>query len=88
MIINKVQLGTLIFAFTVAVTAFNCKKTTDSSVSDTTTSSTKGYNTLWIPPTLTGTTFNLTLGSSTKQLRTEVSDSGIGMEASDLSKLF
>ncbi len=70
MIINKVQLGTLIFAFTVAVTAFNCKKTTDSSVSDSTTSSTKGYNTLWIPPTLTGTTFNLTLGSSTKQLRT------------------
>ncbi len=78
MIINKVQLGTLIFAFTVAVTAFNCKKTTDSSVSDTTTSSTKGYNTLWIPPTLSGTTFNLTLGSSTKQLKTGVSTATYG----------
>lgn len=28
-----------------------------------------GYNTLWIPPVLTGTTFNLSLGTSTKQLR-------------------
>ena len=29
-----------------------------------------GYNTLWIPPTITGTTFNLTLDKSTKQFRT------------------
>ncbi|MBC7722348.1 MAG: multicopper oxidase domain-containing protein, partial [Pedobacter sp.] len=28
-----------------------------------------GYNTLWIPPTLTGTTFSLTLDKSTKQFR-------------------
>lgn len=34
------------------------------------TSVSTGYNTLWIPPTLTGTTFNLTLDKSTKQFRT------------------
>lgn len=31
---------------------------------------------------------SINFDSTTKQLRTEVSDSGIGMEASDLSKLF
>lgn len=46
---------------------FSCKKT-DTSNSTTTTSTT--YNDLWIPPTITGTAFNLSLGKSTKQLRT------------------
>ena len=35
-----------------------------------TTTTTGTYNDLWIPPTLTGTTFNLALGKSTKQFRT------------------
>jgi blue copper oxidase len=34
------------------------------------TTNTGAYNTLWIPPTLTGSTFNLTLDKSTKQFRT------------------
>lgn len=48
-----------------------CQKSTDVvTPTTTTTSSTSAYNDLWIPPMLTGTTFNLTLGKSTRQLRT------------------
>ena len=70
MTINKARLSKLILVLTLAVTALNCKKTTETSGSDSNTSTDAKYNTLWIPPTLTGTTFNLTLGSSTKQLKT------------------
>ncbi|WP_041617743.1 multicopper oxidase domain-containing protein [Spirosoma linguale] len=54
----------------------SCSKQSDTSItpsgttSTTTTTGTSTYNDLWIPPTLTGTTFNLTLAKSTKQLRT------------------
>ena len=70
MTINKPQLGKLVLVFTFSAIILNCKKTTDISGSGTNTSTDKTYNALWIPPTLTGTTFNLTLGSSTKQLKT------------------
>ena len=68
--INKVQVGKLFLVLTLAATALNCKKTTDIVDTGSNTGTDKTYNTLWIPPTLTGTTFNLTLGNSTKQLRT------------------
>jgi len=58
----------------VLVLGFGCKK---SAVTDTTgttptnpTTPTSTYNDLWIPPTVTGTTFNLTLAKSTKQFKT------------------
>ena len=70
MTINKAQSGKLIIVLTLLATTLNCKKTTDNSGGGSTTTTDKTYNTLWIPPVLTGTTFNLTLGSSTKQLRT------------------
>lgn len=44
--------------------------TTTTTITSTTTTSSSTYNDLWIPPTLTGPTFNLTLAKSTKQLRT------------------
>ncbi len=43
---------------------------TTTATSTTTITSNTAYNDLWIPPTLTGTTFNLTLAKSSKQLRT------------------
>ncbi len=54
-----------------------CNKTTDTvaptntntTTPSTTTITTGTYNELWIPPTITGTTFNLSLGKSSKQLR-------------------
>jgi blue copper oxidase len=55
----------------VIVTLFlisSCSKSNDPSTADAT-SPTGSYNDLWIPPTLTGTTFNLTLAPSSKQLR-------------------
>ena len=70
MTINKAQSGKLIIVLTLLATTLNCKKTTDNSGGGSYTSTDKTYTTLWIPPTLNGTTFNLTLGSSTKQLRT------------------
>ena len=70
MTINKAQLGKLFLVLIIATTTLNCTKSTDNVDSGSNTSTDKTYNTLWIPPTLTGTTFNLTLGSSTKQLRT------------------
>ncbi|MEI6741289.1 MAG: multicopper oxidase domain-containing protein [Gemmatimonadaceae bacterium] len=60
----------------IAVALFACSKSTDSATAPTNTSggttgtgSGSTYNALWIPPTLTGTTFNLTLATSSKQLR-------------------
>lgn len=48
----------------------SCNKSDDPTVTTTTTTTTTTvYNDLWIPPTITGTTFNLALGKSTKQLR-------------------
>ncbi len=70
MTINKAQSGKLIIVLTLLATTLNCKKTTDKSGGGSNTRTDKTYTTLWIPPTLNGTTFNLTLGSSTKQLRT------------------
>ena len=70
MTISKPQLGKLVLVFTLSAIILNCKKTTDISGSGSNTRTDKTYNALWIPPTLTGTTFNLTLGSSTKQLKT------------------
>jgi blue copper oxidase len=64
-----------------------CSKPTDTTVTPTgPTSSTVvsmsiasgTYTDLWIPPTLTGTTFNLTLDKSTKQLRTGAATSTYG----------
>lgn len=46
-----------------------CQQSDDSTVSPTT-PSTSTYNDLWIPPTISGTTFNLTLAKSSKQLKT------------------
>ncbi|ARK11396.1 multicopper oxidase domain-containing protein [Fibrella sp. ES10-3-2-2] len=54
----------------------SCSKSSDtlvaptSTTSTTTTTGTSAYSDLWIPPLVTGTTFNLTLAKSTKQLRT------------------
>ncbi len=50
-----------------------CKKTTNdngSTSTNTTTTSDTTHNTLYIPPTLTGTSFNLALGKSSKQFFT------------------
>ena len=56
----------LILGFT-----FSCRKTVDPASTTTTgTTGTSTYNDLWIPPTLSGTTFNLTLAKSTKQFNT------------------
>ncbi len=63
----SVTLGALIAAAFVA-----CAKSTDSATAPTDLNGTGGgstYNALWIPPTLTGTTFNLTLATSSKQFR-------------------
>lgn len=62
--------------FTAFALILSCSKSTDTAVTPTTpasTTTTTGsslYNDLWIPPTITGTTFNLTLAKSTKQMRT------------------
>lgn len=48
---------------------FSCSKNSDVTPSTTTITSTS-YNELWIPPTITGTTFDLTLAKSSKQLKT------------------
>ena len=60
---------------TMAAVTFGCKKTDSGSTgttttTTTTTTNTTTYNDLWIPPTITGTTFNLTLAKSTKQFKT------------------
>ncbi len=62
------------FAFFTLV-FFSCKKSNlnNGSGSGTTgggTTTTTTYNDLWIPPTVSGTTFNLTLGKTTKQFKT------------------
>lgn len=58
----------------VLVLGFGCKKSNVPDTSGTTpttpTTPTSTYNDLWIPPTVTGTTFNLTLAKSTKQFKT------------------
>lgn len=43
---------------------------------------TPGYNALWIPPVLSGTTFNLTLAKSTKQYRTGAATNTYGYNGS------
>lgn len=48
-----------------------CHKTVDPVTTSTTGTAT--YNDLWIPPAISGTTFNLNLAKSTKQLKTGVS---------------
>jgi len=64
---NKYQFTQLIFLIMLSVITFSCKKITDPTNYD------KGsitiYNTLWIPPTITGNMFNLNLANSTKQLK-------------------
>lgn len=69
--------ATVITLFLFLTVLFSCNKQSDTAVTPTTdpTTSTGGtasstYNDLWIPPTLTGSTFNLTLAKSTKQLKT------------------
>ena len=69
---RKFILSALFIAF---VCVFSCKKTdtgtSAGSTSGTTTqTTTTTYNDLWIPPTITGTTFNLVLAKSTKQFKT------------------
>ena len=72
---------------TFLVIAISCAKMTDTTVTPavTTTPSTTGstYNELWIPPTITGTTFNLTLDKSTKQLKTGNATKTYGYNKSD-----
>ena len=70
MTIKKIRVPKLIIVLSLVLTIFSCKKKstdsfdiTDNSGSDT------SYNALWIPPTLSGTTFNLSLDPSTKQLK-------------------
>ena len=60
-----------IYGFTLIFIALflSCNKDNDPTLTTPTTINT-AYNELWIPPTITGTTFNLTLAKSTKQLRT------------------
>lgn len=70
---KKYIISALFIAF---VFVFSCKKTdTGTSGGSTTggstqTTTTTTYNDLWIPPTITGTTFNLVLAKSTKQFKT------------------
>jgi blue copper oxidase len=47
----------------------SCNKGSETTT-PTATPATTAYNDLWIPPTLTGTTFDLTLSKSTKQIKT------------------
>jgi len=60
--------------FFLLVVLASCTKTSDSTTPVTpvtpTTPTTGTYNDLWIPPVLTGTTFNLTLAKATKQFKT------------------
>lgn len=59
-----------LFAVFLLVAFFiSCNKDSDTTT-PTTTPTTTTYNDLWIPPTLTGTTFDLTLSKSTKQIKT------------------
>ncbi len=54
----------------VSLAIASCNATDSSSTSPDGTGTTTGsYNALWIPPTLSGTTFNLSLGPSSKQFR-------------------
>ena len=71
----------------VLILGFGCKK---SAVTDTTgttpttpTTPTSSYNDLWIPPTVTGTTFNLTLAKSTKQFKTGAVTNTYGFNGSN-----
>lgn len=59
-----------VFAVFLLVAFFiSCNKDSDTTT-PTTTPTTTTYNDLWIPPTLSGTTFDLTLSKSTKQIKT------------------
>ncbi|CAB4899997.1 unannotated protein [freshwater metagenome] len=67
-----------------------CSKSSDSSSSATTNSvaantsvATEGYNTLWIPPTLTGTTFDLSVATTTKQLHDGAATPTIGYNGAE-----
>ncbi|WP_375448152.1 multicopper oxidase family protein [uncultured Fibrella sp.] len=67
---TKASILALFVAFALII---SCSKSSDTAVTPDTTSTTVTtgtYNDLWIPPTLTGTTFNLTLAKTTKQMRT------------------
>ena len=62
------KINSLFLLVFVSLISSSCNKSTDSTSSSSSTSSTDTiYNTLFIPPTLTGTTFNLTLSQSSKQ---------------------
>ena len=63
------KITSLLLLMFASLTFISCKKTSaDSTASGSTGSGTDTvYNTLFIPPTLTGTTFNLTLSQSSKQ---------------------
>jgi blue copper oxidase len=63
----------ILTALVLGCLVFGCSKVADTvtpTTTSTTTTSGSTYNDLWIPPTITGTTFNLTLAKSSKQLRT------------------
>ncbi|MBO0952357.1 multicopper oxidase family protein [Fibrella forsythiae] len=68
---TKASILALSVAFALMI---GCSKSSDTTVTPDGTSSATTvsgtYNDLWIPPTITGTTFNLTLAKTTKQMRT------------------
>lgn len=79
----KTQLS---LTFLSIVLLYACSKTTDSVTPTTTTgtgTTTTTYNDLWIPPTITGTTFSLTLAKSTKQLKSGTKTQAIGYNSSE-----
>ncbi|MES2517091.1 MAG: multicopper oxidase domain-containing protein [Bacteroidota bacterium] len=53
------------------ILVFSCnKQSDDTTVTPTTNTGSTTYNDLWIPPTISGTNFDLTLAKSSKQLKT------------------
>ena len=60
----------IVISFVLGCTKTDPASTTTTPTTPTTTTTTTTYNDLWIPPTLSGTTFNLVLSKTTKQFKT------------------
>jgi len=78
MTLNKYQINTLVFVLTISVAIFSCNKPNNNTGNSSNASNDTTHYILWIPPTLTGTTFNLNLANSTKQLNTGAATATMG----------
>ncbi len=78
MTLNKYQINTLVFVLTISVAIFSCNKPKNNTGNSSNASNDTTHYILWIPPTLTGTTFNLNLANSTKPLNTGAATATMG----------